>query len=58
LKRRVESLKSVPIPAAEYFANLMEKGERKSAFRDYTLFLLGVIVSGIVAVVLRMLGLA
>jgi hypothetical protein len=58
LKQRIEGLEKVPLPAAEYFAKLVEKTERKSAFRDYMLFLFGVIVSAIVAVLLKVLKLA
>jgi hypothetical protein len=58
LQQRIHSLRDVPLPAAEYFANLVEKRERRSALRDYVLFLVGVIVSAIVAVLLRKLGLA
>ena len=58
LKRRIEGLKNVPLPAAEYFAQMLENGERKSALRDYGLFLAGVIVSAIVGVILKLGGLA
>jgi septal ring factor EnvC (AmiA/AmiB activator) len=53
LKRKVEDLQAVPIPVAEHFAALMAKGERRSAWRDYILFGLGVVVSTIIAVLLR-----
>jgi len=56
LKQRIEGLRNVPLPAAEYFAQLVRKGERRSAFRDYILFLLGVIVTAGVGVLLRKLG--
>jgi hypothetical protein len=57
LKERIEGLQKVPLPAAEYFARLVEKTEKKSATRDYVLFLLRVVVSGIVVVILKALGL-
>ena len=58
LKEKVEGLKNVPLPAAEYFATLVGKNEKRGALRDYILFLLGVIVSAAVAVVLKHFGLA
>lgn len=58
LKERIEGLEKVPLPAAEYFAKLVEKTEKKSAFRDYMLFLFGVVVSAVVAVLLKVLKLA
>jgi hypothetical protein len=56
LKQRIQGLQNVPLPAAEYFAQLVNKGERRSALRDYVLFLLGVLVSAGVGVLLRKLG--
>lgn len=56
LKDRIAQLKEVPLPAADYFAQLIDKREKRSALRDYLLFLLGVIVSAGVAVLLRRLG--
>ncbi len=53
LKKKIEGLEKVPLAAAEYFAQLVQKTEKKSAFRDYILFLLGVVVSAVVAIVLR-----
>lgn len=58
LKERIHSLQDVPLPAAEYFASLVERREKRSAVRDYILFLVGVVVSAIVAVLLRKFGLA
>jgi len=37
---------------------LLEKGQRKSAVRNYILFLAGVVVSAEVAIVLKAFGLA
>jgi hypothetical protein len=56
IKARIEGLEKVPLPAAEYFAKLVEKTEKKSQVRDYVLFLGGVIVTAVVAVVLKKLG--
>jgi hypothetical protein len=43
LNTRVETLRNVPIPAIEYFLEATKKGEKRSAFRDYILFGLGII---------------
>jgi hypothetical protein len=56
LKQRIQGLQNVPLPVAEYFAQLVSKGHKMSAIRDYVLFLLGVLVSAGVEVVLRRLG--
>lgn len=56
LQERIENLEKVPIPAVQYFAELVEKGERRSAWRDYMLFGLGVLVSTVISIVLRLIG--
>lgn len=53
LKEKIALLQSVPIPVAEQFAKLVEPGERQSARRDYLLFLSGVVVTTVIAVVLQ-----
>jgi DNA repair ATPase RecN len=57
LQTRIDSLENTPIPVAEYFASLTDKGERRSARRDYLLFGAGVLVSTVIAIILGMLGL-
>jgi hypothetical protein len=56
LRKRIEGLKQVPLPAAEYFAMLVNKSEKSGALRDYLLFTAGILVSAIVAVILRHFG--
>ena len=58
LQQRIDQLKDVPLPVAEHLAKLMAPGEKRSARRDYVLFVSGVLVSTILAVLLRVLGLA
>lgn len=58
LREKIRNLQAVPLPAAEYFARLVDKGERRRAKRDYALFTAGVIVSVIVAIILKHFGLA
>ena len=54
LQTRVETLKNVPLPAVEFFLEMTEKGEKRSAARDYILFGAGVIVSTVITVILRL----
>jgi predicted nuclease with TOPRIM domain len=58
LRKRIEDLKQVPLPAAQYFATLVNKREKSSALRDYLLFTAGIVVSAIVTVILKHFSLA
>jgi hypothetical protein len=55
LKEKIAILQSVPIPVAEQFAKLVEPSEKRSARRDYLLFISGVVVTTIIAVSLQFL---
>jgi len=55
LQTRIESLQSVSIPAVEHFIEAVEKGEKRSASRDYILFGAGVIVSTVITIVLKLM---
>lgn len=57
LQQKIEHLEKVPLPVAEYFAEISEKGEKRGAWRDYTLFGSGVVVSTAIAIVLKLVGL-
>ncbi|MGA2405118.1 MAG: hypothetical protein ABSF81_00010 [Bacteroidales bacterium] len=54
LKERIETLEKVPISAADYFAKLVNTGEKRSAKRDYLLFGIGVIVTTTIAVLIQL----
>jgi prefoldin subunit 5 len=56
LQKSIKDLEAVPLPVVERFAELTAPGERRSARRDYILFALGVVVSTIIAVVLKLFG--
>jgi len=58
LQQRITVLQNIPVPVAEHFVALMEKGEGRSARRDYLLFGAGVVVSTAIAIGLKALGLA
>jgi hypothetical protein len=51
LQHRVAALGTVSIPAAEHFATLAGESERRSARRDYLLFVLGVLLSTLVSII-------
>lgn len=53
LKTTVDNLQNIPLPAVEYFAKFVEKTEKRSAKRDYVLFLLGVVLAAVVALILK-----
>lgn len=53
LQEKISTLEKVPLPAVEYFVSEIEKGEKRSARRDIVLFGLGVVVSTIVAIILK-----
>jgi predicted negative regulator of RcsB-dependent stress response len=57
LQQRIQDLEKVPIPVAEHFAKMIAPGERRSAWRDYGLFAAGVVVSTVIAILLRLAGL-
>ena len=60
LQERIETLEQVPLPAAEHFAQMSSEiiasMEKRSARRDYAIFGLGVIVTTIISIILRSLG--
>jgi hypothetical protein len=56
LKTKIEALQNVPLPAVGEFEKMLSKGDKRSALRDYVLFVSGVIVSVIVTVILKKLG--
>ena|SRR5436190_12893297 len=58
LERKIKTLKDVPLPVVDYLSQITDRSERRSARRDYVLFSAGVIVSAVVSILLRVLGLA
>jgi hypothetical protein len=53
---RIQTLEKVPVEAIQYFEQVLQKGDRRSAWRDHVLFGLGVIVSTVIAIALRFVG--
>jgi hypothetical protein len=53
LKTKVETLQKVPLEAITHFEEIMNKGDKRSAYRDYLLFIMGAILSIIVTLILK-----
>ena len=56
LKEKIQTLKQVPIPAIEHFTRIIEKGEKRKAYRDYVLFGLGALLSTVITIALKAFG--
>jgi hypothetical protein len=56
MKQRIESLQNIPLPAVEHLAKMIAPIEKRSARRDYMLFGVGVVVTTIITIVLRLVG--
>ncbi|MBV6450354.1 MAG: hypothetical protein MHPDNHAH_01078 [Anaerolineales bacterium] len=61
LRKRIDLLKDMPIEVAEYFQKINEQNlqtvDKRSSRRDFQFFVLGIVVSTIIAIILRALGL-
>jgi hypothetical protein len=55
-KERIDALQKVPLEAIQHLEKVLEKGDRRSAWRDYMLFGLGVVVSTLIAIILKFIG--
>ena len=53
IRDTMASLEQTPIPAAEYFATLLDARETRNAKRDYLLFAAGVVLTTIVTIGLQ-----
>lgn len=53
LKNKVETLQKVPLEALDHFEAILNKGDKRSALRDYLLFISGIIASVIVTLILK-----
>jgi hypothetical protein len=49
---RVQALENVAFPAVDYFLQVTSKGEKRSAIRDYVLFIASIVLGVVVTVVL------
>lgn len=53
LKNKVETLQQVPLEALSHFEEILNKGDKRSALRDYLLFISGIVVSVIATLILK-----
>ncbi len=53
LKNKIQTLEKVPIEAIQYFEDALKRGDKRSAYRDYILFGLGVLVSVTITILLN-----
>ncbi|WP_405199140.1 hypothetical protein [Christiangramia sp. LLG6405-1] len=53
IKERVDTLQKIPLEAISHFEQIVNKGDKRSALRDYLLFVSGIIVSVIVTIILK-----
>ena len=56
MRSRIDALEQVPLEAVQHLQTMLDQGDRRSAYRDYMLFGLGVVVSTAIAIVLRLVG--
>jgi predicted PurR-regulated permease PerM len=52
LQQKIDSLKNIPVEAAEFFTKYLASQEQKSSRRDYRIFALGVITTTIISVII------
>ncbi len=50
-QKKIEHLKGIPVPAAEYFTQQLQQVEQTNKMRDYRLFFLGIAVTTVVGVI-------
>jgi hypothetical protein len=56
IKQKIATLEKVPIEAMKHFEEALNKGDKRSAYRDYILFGEGVIVSTVISTILKLIG--
>jgi methyl-accepting chemotaxis protein len=56
LTSKIQTLEKVPLEAINHFEASLEKKNRRSAYRDYILFFLGILFSIIISVILKKIG--
>jgi len=55
MKERIGALEKVPIEAVKHFEDILKRGDKRSARRDYLLFIGGVVVTTIIAIILNLI---
>ncbi len=52
LKDKIEKLENVPLKAIDHLSKILDRGDKRSAWRDYALFTAGVILSTIISLII------
>ena len=55
LKEKIETLENVPVESIKHFEEILNKGDKRGARRDYILFASGVILSSLVSIILYLI---
>lgn len=58
IEGKIAVLKEIPLPVAEYFTELVNAIEKRSAARDYILFGSGLVAGAVINLVLKRFGLS
>tara|TARA_R110001583_G_scaffold171793_1_gene325523 strand:+ start:916 stop:1431 length:516 start_codon:yes stop_codon:yes gene_type:complete len=53
MKEKITTMEKVPVESLKYFEDILNKGNKRSAKRDYIIFTLGIILTTIIAVILN-----
>lgn len=56
LNSKIQTLEKVPLDAIKHFEDALKKGDKRNAYRDYFLFILGILFSVILSIVLKQLN--
>ena len=53
LKNKISTMEKVPVESLKHFEELLNKGDKKSKIRDYAIFVSGIIITTIIAIILN-----
>lgn len=56
LKQKIKTLENVPVESIKHFEEILNKGDKKGARRDYILFASGVLLSSLVSIILYLIA--
>jgi len=55
LTSKIEQLQNTPVEVLNHFEKMLEKANKRSAYRDYILFCLGAVISAIVTIIVTII---
>ncbi|WP_298495437.1 hypothetical protein [uncultured Algibacter sp.] len=53
LKEKISAMEKVPVESLKHFEEILNKGNKRSAIRDYVIFIFGIILTTIIAILLN-----